>query len=97
MHNIGVEITYCPIDAVKIDENYACIITQLPDYSGNINNLENIRQICDANDSMMIVVNNEILAFGMVQPPKNADIICGDASSLGVAMSFGGTSWILHL
>ena len=90
LHNIGVEITYCPIDAVKIDENYACIITQLPDYSGNINNLENIRQICDANDSMMIVVNNEILAFGMVQPPKNADIICGDASSLGVAMSFGG-------
>ncbi len=90
LHNIGVEITYCSIDSVKIDENYACVITQLPDYAGNINNLENIRQICDENDSMMIVVNNEILAFGMVQPPKNADIICGDAASLGVALSFGG-------
>ncbi len=90
LNNIGVEITYCPIDSVKIDENYACVITQLPDYSGNVNNLEHMRSICDENDAMMIVVNNEILAFGMVNPPKNADIICGDASSLGVALSFGG-------
>lgn len=90
LHNISVEVTYCPIDGVKIDENYACVITQLPDYAGNINNLENIREICDKNDAMMIVINNEILAFGMIEPPKFADIICGDASSLGVPLSFGG-------
>lgn len=91
LHNIGVEITYQPLESVSIDTNYACVITQLPDFSGNINNLENLRHICNENDVMMIVVNNEILAFGMIEPPK-ADIICGDASSLGMSIGFGGPS-----
>ncbi len=87
--NIGIEISYQNIDDININNEYACVITQLPDYTGNVNNLENIRKVCNENDAMMIVVNNEILAFGMIEPPK-ADIICGDASSLGVPLSFGG-------
>jgi glycine dehydrogenase subunit 1 len=90
LHNINVEVVYQEIDSVQIDSSFACIITQLPDYAGNINNLQNIREVCNQNDAMMIVVNNEILAFGMIEPPKFADIICGDASSLGVPLSFGG-------
>lgn len=90
LRNIDVEVIHFPIDNIKITNEYACIITQLPDYAGNINNLENIRTICDKNDAMMVVVNNEILAFGMIEPPKYADIICGDASSFGVPLSFGG-------
>ncbi len=91
LNNIDVEIVHQNIDNVNISNEYACVITQFPDYAGNIHNLKNIREICNNNDAMMIVVNNEILAFGMLQPPK-ADIICGDAASLGVTMSFGGPS-----
>jgi glycine dehydrogenase subunit 1 len=91
LHNIGVEIVHQKIDSVNINNEYACVIVQFPDYAGNIHHLENIREICNKNDAMMIVVNNEILAFGMLKPPK-ADIICGDAASLGVTMSFGGPS-----
>ena len=90
LSNIDAEIVHCEIDNVKITNEFACVITQFPDFVGNINNLENIRQICTQNDAMMIVVNNEILAFGMIEPPKFADIICGDASSLGIPLSFGG-------
>ena len=90
LQNANAELVHCPIDNIKITKEYACIITQLPDYAGNINNLEGIREICTQNDAMMVVVNNEILAFGMIEPPKYADIICGDASSLGVPLSFGG-------
>jgi glycine dehydrogenase subunit 1 len=89
LKNINVEISYQPLNNIQINSQYACIITQFPDFTGNVNNLENIRQICNENDVMMVVINNEILAFGMIEPPK-ADIICGDASSLGVPLSFGG-------
>jgi glycine dehydrogenase subunit 1 len=89
LKNIDVEISYQQLNNIQINNEYACIITQFPDFTGNVNNLENVRQICNENDAMMVVINNEILAFGMIEPPK-ADIICGDASSLGVPLSFGG-------
>ena len=89
LKNIDVEISYQELNNIQINSEYACIITQFPDFAGNVNNLENIREVCNKNDTMMVVVNNEILAFGMIEPPK-ADIICGDASSLGVPLSFGG-------
>lgn len=91
LSNFEVEIIFQDIDKISIDETFACVITQLPDFSGNVNNLENIRKICDEAKSLMIVVNNEILAFGMIEPPK-ADIICGDAASLGNSLNFGGPS-----
>lgn len=91
LSNINVEIVFQPIDKIQIDSSFACVLVQMPDFHGNIHNLENIRQICDENNSMMVVVNNEILAFGMIEPPK-ADIICGDAASLGVSLSLGGPS-----
>lgn len=91
LSNLEIETVFQPIDAISIDETFACVVTQLPDFSGNVHNLENIRNICDTTKTLMIVVNNEILAFGMVNPPK-ADIICGDASSLGCSLSFGGPS-----
>ena len=38
----------------------------------------------------MIVVTNEILSLGLLEAPKQADIVVGEASSLGVGLNFGG-------
>jgi glycine dehydrogenase subunit 1 len=76
----------------KISENTACVIVQIPDYLGNIEKLDDIRKKCDEMKSLLIVVNTEILAFGMINPPSVADIVCGEAGSFGKAMSLGGPS-----
>lgn len=74
----------------NLDEQTACVIVSYPDFHGNITDLENIRKKCDAAGALMIVVVTEILALGLLEAPKMADIVVGEASSIGVGMNFGG-------
>ncbi len=73
-----------------IDETCAAVVVQYPDFQGEIGNLDDVRKKCDAVGALMIVVTNEILALGILEAPKQADIVVGEASSLGVGLNFGG-------
>jgi glycine dehydrogenase subunit 1 len=74
----------------EIDENCAGVVVQYPDFYGNIPNLEAVRKKCDEVGALMIVVVSEILSLGLLAPPSQADIVVGEASSLGVGLNFGG-------
>lgn len=74
----------------KIDETCAGVVVQYPDFYGNIPNLEAVRQKCDEVGALMIVVVSEILSLGLLEAPSQADIVVGEASSLGVGLNFGG-------
>jgi glycine dehydrogenase subunit 1 len=74
----------------KIDENCAGVIVQYPDFYGNIPNLDEVRKKCDEVQALMIVVVSEVLSLGLLQAPSQADIVVGEASSLGVGLNFGG-------
>jgi len=74
----------------KIDENCAGVIVQYPDFYGNISDLNAVRKKCDEVGALMIVVVSEILSLGLLEAPAQADIVVGEASSLGVGLNFGG-------
>jgi len=74
----------------KIDEDCAGVIVQYPDFYGNIPNLAEVRKKCDEVGALMIVVVSEILSLGLLEAPAQADIVVGEASSLGVGLNFGG-------
>jgi glycine dehydrogenase subunit 1 len=74
----------------KIDETCAGVVVQYPDFYGNIPNLEAVRKKCDEVGALMIVVVSEILSLGLLEAPAQADIVVGEASSLGVGLNFGG-------
>jgi glycine dehydrogenase subunit 1 len=78
------------INAAKIDESCAAVVVQYPSFYGNIFNLDEVRAKADSVGALMIVVVNEILALGLLNSPKQADIVVGEASSLGVGLNFGG-------
>ncbi len=86
MGNLGdVEITD---DA--LDDQTACVIVQSPDFFGNPQKYDTFRKQCDESGALLIVVINEIVSLGMLPPPSQADIVCGEAQSLGIPMSYGG-------
>lgn len=68
----------------------ACVIVQSPDFFGNVHGYADWRKKCDETGALLIVVTNEILSLGLLPAPVEADIVCGEAQSVGVAMSFGG-------
>ncbi len=74
----------------SIDESCAAVVVQYPNFYGEIENLDEVRAKCDAAGALLIVVTNEILSLGLLEAPKQADIVVGEASSLGVGLNFGG-------
>lgn len=91
---LEVTKTYLDLNDAKfvtnIDESCAAVIAQYPDFHGEISDLDTLRKKCDAAGALLIVVTNEILSLGLLEAPKQADIVVGEASSLGVGLNFGG-------
>ncbi len=74
----------------KPDEQTACVIIQSPDFFGTPHSYEEFRKQCDATGAKLVVVINEIVSLGLLPAPVEADIVCGEAQSIGLPMSFGG-------
>lgn len=74
----------------EIGDDTACVVVQYPDFNGEIHDLAAIRRECDSANAKMIVVINEIISLGMLPAPDMADIVCGEAQSIGLALSYGG-------
>jgi len=75
---------------VDMDSDVACVIVQSPDFFGAIHTYEEWRKKCDSAGALLVVVINEILSLGLLPPPSMADIVCGEAQSIGLPMSYGG-------
>ncbi len=96
IHPDYLEVTKTSLDlhdaklVSQIDESCAAVVVQYPDFHGEIGNLDAVRAKCDAAGALLICVTNEILALGLLEAPKQADICVGEASSLGVGLNFGG-------
>lgn len=72
------------------DGDAACVIVQSPDFFGTPHAYEKWRKICDETGALLVVVINEIVSLGMCPAPSLADIVCGEAQSIGLPMSYGG-------
>lgn len=72
------------------DTDTACVIIQSPDFYGKPQAYNEWRKKCDETGAMLVVVVNEIISLGLLPAPDSADIVCGEARSIGLPMSFGG-------
>lgn len=68
----------------------ACVIVQTPDFYGNVQKLERLREACDKTGALLVVVVAEIVSLGLLPAPRCADIVCGEGQSIGLPMSYGG-------
>ena len=68
----------------------ACVLVQSPNFFGTIEDVEAVAAIAQKNGSMLVVSIAEAVSLGIVEPPRQADIIAMEAQSFGVPMGFGG-------
>ena len=81
-------------DIIK-DSNYdnddvAAIIVQTPDFYGTTHSLKEYKEIANTLNALLIVSVTEIISLGLLPAPELADIVTGEASSLGVSLNYGG-------
>ncbi len=72
------------------DNETACVIVQSPDFFGNTHKYDAWRKKCDETGALLVVVINEIVSLGLLPSPVEADIVCGEAQSVGLPMAYGG-------
>jgi glycine dehydrogenase subunit 1 len=77
-------------EGTALDDQTACVIIQTPDFYGQPHDLAEWRKKCDETGALLVVVINEIVSLGLLPAPVEADIVCGEARSVGLPMSFGG-------
>lgn len=68
----------------------AAVVIQSPNFLGTLEHVREIAEITHRTGALLIVTITEPLSLGIVQPPGDADIVCGDAQSFGVPVAFGG-------
>ena len=72
------------------DDETACVIIQSPDFYGAPQKYDALRKKCDETGALLVVVVTEIVSLGLLPAPVEADIVCGEGQSIGIALSYGG-------
>jgi glycine dehydrogenase subunit 1 len=92
-----VEVGYSPSGQIDLDQldaalrsETAALVIQSPNFLGPIEPTREIAEIVHRNNALLIVTITEPLSLGIVRPPVDADIVCGEAQSFGLPVSFGG-------
>jgi glycine dehydrogenase subunit 1 len=74
----------------SITPETACVLIQSPNFFGTIEDAAAIAAIAHKHGAMLAVSIAEAVSLGIVEPPREADIIAMEAQSFGVPLGFGG-------
>jgi glycine dehydrogenase subunit 1 len=74
----------------SITADSACVLIQSPNFFGTIEDAAAIAEIAHKKGAMLVVSIAEAVSLGIVEPPRQADVIAMEAQSFGVPLGFGG-------
>jgi glycine dehydrogenase subunit 1 len=74
----------------SITPETACVLIQSPNFYGTIEDVSAISEIAHRNGAMLVVSIAEAVSLGIIEPPREADVIAMEAQSFGVPVGFGG-------
>ena len=74
----------------SIDTDTAAVVIQSPNFFGALEQVGEVGALAHRHGALLIVAIAEPLSLALVQPPREADIVCGEAQSFGVPVSYGG-------
>ena len=96
----GVEIREVPyaasgqIDPTQLEAamnaDTAAVVIQSPNFFGTLESAPTAAEIVHRHGALLVVTITEPLSLALIKPPRDADIVCGEAQSFGVPVAFGG-------
>jgi glycine dehydrogenase subunit 1 len=73
-----------------LNENTAAVIIQSPNFFGIVENTKQIAEIAHAKGALLVFAFTEAVSLGLLEPPRDADIVAGELQSFAIAPSYGG-------
>ena len=74
----------------SVTSDTACVLIQSPNFFGTVEDVAAIAEIAHKHGALLVVSIAEAVSLGIVEPPRQADIIAMEAQSFGVPLGFGG-------
>jgi glycine dehydrogenase subunit 1 len=74
----------------KIDDQTAAVIIQSPNFFGVVEDVPRVAEIAHRRGALLIFVFTEAVSLGLLEPPRDADIVAGELQSFAISPSYGG-------
>jgi glycine dehydrogenase subunit 1 len=74
----------------KIDAQTAAVIIQSPNFFGIVEDHRRAAEIAHRHGALLIYVFAEAVSLGILDPPRDADIVAGELQSFAISPSYGG-------
>lgn len=74
----------------KLNEDIAAVIVQTPNFFGVLEQVKELSHVVSAKGALLVVVFTEAVALGLIEPPREADIVVGELQSFAISPSYGG-------
>ncbi len=74
------------------ESDFACFVISSPNFFGSIIDFKEASDIIHSDNKLIIQCITEALSLSILKKPSfyNVDIVCGEAQSFGIPLSFGG-------
>ena len=74
----------------KLDDDDAAVIVQSPNFFGVVEEVKAAAEIAHKHGALLVVVFTEAVSLGLLEPPRDADIVAGELQSFAISPSYGG-------
>ena len=74
----------------KISKETAAVIIQSPNFFGIVEETKRAADLAHAHGALLIYVFTEAVSLGLLEPPRDADIVAGELQSFAHPPSYGG-------
>ena len=88
-YSSSAQVDLARLEAAVSDET-AAVVIQSPNFFGTLEPTRTAAEIAHRRGALLVASITEPLSLGLVKPPSEADIVCGEAQSFGVPVAFGG-------
>jgi len=73
-----------------MDNQTAAVIMQSPNFFGGVESVKAAAEIAHKHGALLVLVFTEAVSLGLLKPPCEADIVCGELQSFAISPSYGG-------
>jgi len=73
-----------------ITKDTAAVVIQTPNFFGIVESVKEAAAIAHEHGALLVVVFSEAVSLGLLEPPRDADIVAGELQSFALPPSYGG-------
>ena len=74
----------------KVNDQTAAVIIQSPNFFGIVEDVRRAAEIAHQHGALLVFIFAEAVSLGLLEPPRDADIVAGELQSFAISPVYGG-------